>query len=262
MSIVDAIIIAIVEGITEFLPISSTGHMIITSSLLGIEKQAFTKLFEVVIQLGAILSVVVLYYKKFFNFSRWQFYLRLLIAVIPALLFGALFSSRIKALMESNVTVGLSLLIGGIILLFVDNIFKNAKLNNDSDITYPKAFVIGLWQVLAMIPGVSRSAASIIGGMQQGLSRRLAAEFSFFLAVPTMVAATGKDLWDWYKEQGAIASGDLNMLLLGNVIAFIVAIIAIKFFISYLQKHGFRLFGWYRIIVGIIVLVLVLSGRL
>src|SRR5436190_8929147 len=154
MSIVDAIIIAIVEGITEFLPISSTGHMIITSSLLGIEKQAFTKLFEVVIQLGAILSVVVLYYKKFFNFSRWQFYLRLLIAVIPALLFGALFSSRIKALMESNVTVGLSLLIGGIILLFVDNIFKNAKLNNDSDITYPKAFVIGLWQVLAMIPGV------------------------------------------------------------------------------------------------------------
>ena len=262
MSIVDAIIIAIVEGITEFLPISSTGHMIITSSLLGIEKQAFTKLFEVVIQLGAILSVVVLYYKKFFNFSRWQFYLRLLIAVIPALLLGALFSSRIKALMESNVTVGLSLLIGGIILLFVDNIFKNAKLNNDSDITYPKAFVIGLWQVLAMIPGVSRSAASIIGGMQQGLSRRLAAEFSFFLAVPTMVAATGKDLWDWYKEQGTIASGDLNMLLLGNVIAFIVAIIAIKFFISYLQKHGFRLFGWYRIIVGIIVLVLVLSGRL
>ena len=262
MSIVDAIIIAIVEGITEFLPISSTGHMIITSSLLGIEKQAFTKLFEVVIQLGAILSVVVLYYKKFFNFSRWQFYLRLLVAVISALLFGALFSSRIKALMESNVTVGLSLLIGGIILLFVDNIFKNAKLNNDSDITYPKAFVIGLWQVLAMIPGVSRSAASIIGGMQQGLNRRLAAEFSFFLAVPTMVAATGKDLWDWYKEQGTIASADLNMLLLGNVIAFIVAIIAIKFFISYLQKHGFRLFGWYRIIVGIIVLILVLSGRL
>ena len=262
MSIVDAIIIAIVEGITEFLPISSTGHMIITSSLLGIEKEAFTKLFEVVIQLGAILSVVVLYYKKFFNFSRWQFYLRLLIAVIPALVFGALFSSRIKALMESNITVGLSLLIGGIILLFVDKIFKSAKLNNDSDITYPKAFAIGLWQVLAMIPGVSRSAASIIGGMQQGLSRRLAAEFSFFLAVPTMFAATGKDLWDWYKEQGSIASGDLKILLLGNVIAFVVAIIAIKFFISYLQKHGFRLFGWYRIIVGIIVLVLVFSGWL
>src|SRR5215203_233971 len=262
MSIVDAIIIAIVEGITEFLPVSSTGHMIITSSLVGIEKQAFTKLFEVVIQLGAILSVVVLYYKKFFNFSRWQFYLRLLIAVVPALIFGALFSSRIKALMESNITVGLSLLIGGIILLFVDNILKNAKLNNDLDITYPKAFAIGLWQVLAMVPGVSRSAASIIGGMQQGLSRRLAAEFSFFLAVPTMVAATGKDLWDWYKEQGTIGSEEVKILLLGNVVAFIVAIIAIKFFISYLQKHGFRLFGWYRIVVGIIVLVLVFSGRL
>jgi undecaprenyl-diphosphatase len=262
MSIVDAIIIAIVEGITEFLPVSSTGHMIITSSLLGIEKEPFTKLFEVVIQLGAILAVVVLYYKKFFNFSRWQFYLRLIIAVVPALLFGALFSSRIKALMESNLTVGLSLFIGGIILLFVDGIFKNAKLNNDSDITYPKAFAIGMWQVLAMIPGVSRSAASIIGGMQQGLSRRLAAEFSFFLAVPTMVAATAKDLWDWYKDQGMIAPGEVKMLLLGNIVAFIVSFIAIRFFISYLQKHGFRLFGWYRIVVGIIVLVLVFSGRL
>jgi undecaprenyl-diphosphatase len=262
MSIVDAIIIAIVEGLTEFLPVSSTGHMIITSSLLGIEKEAFTKLFEVVIQLGAILAVVVLYYKKFFNFSRWQFYLRLVIAVVPALIFGALFSKRIKGLMESNLTVGLSLLIGGIILLFVDNIFRNAKQDNDADITYPKAFAIGLWQVLAMIPGVSRSAASIVGGMQQGLSRRLAAEFSFFLAVPTMVAATGKDLWDWYKDTGTIASGDIKMLLLGNVIAFVVAILAIKFFISYLQKHGFRLFGWYRIVVGIIVLILIFSGRL
>lgn len=262
MSIVDAIIIAIVEGLTEFLPVSSTGHMIIASSLLGIEKEAFTKLFEVVIQLGAILAVVVLYYKKFFNFSRWQFYLRLVIAVIPALVFGALFSKRIKALMESNLTVGLSLLIGGIFLLFADKIFRKAKQDNDADISYPKAFVIGLWQVLAMIPGVSRSAASIIGGMQQGLSRRLAAEFSFFLAVPTMVAATGKDLWDWYKETGTIASGDVKMLLLGNAIAFVVAILAIKFFISFLQKHGFRLFGWYRIVIGIVVLILVFSGRL
>lgn len=262
MSIVDAVIIAIVEGLTEFLPVSSTGHMIITSSLLGIEKEAFTKLFEVVIQLGAILAVVVLYYKKFFNFSRWQFYLRLIIAVIPALIFGALFSKRIKALMESNLTVGLSLLIGGIILLFVDSIFRNAKNDNDADISYPKAFAIGLWQVLAMIPGVSRSAASIVGGMQQGLSRRLAAEFSFFLAVPTMIAATAKDLWDWYKETDGIASGDVKILLLGNTIAFIVAILAIKFFISYLQKHGFRLFGWYRIVVGIVVLILVFSGRL
>ncbi len=262
MSIVQAIIIAIVEGLTEFLPVSSTGHMIITSSLLGIEKEAFTKLFEVVIQLGAILSVVVLYYKKFFNFSRWQFYLRLLVAVIPALAFGAVFSKRIKMLMESNLTVGLSLLIGGIFLLFVDRIFRNARLNNDTDITYPKAFTIGLWQVLAMIPGVSRSAASIVGGMQQGLSRRLAAEFSFFLAVPTMIAATGKDLWDWYKDQGTISSGDVKLLLLGNIVAFVVAIFAIKFFITYLQKHGFRLFGWYRIVVGAIILALVFSGKL
>lgn len=262
MSIVQAIIIAIVEGITEFLPVSSTGHMIVASSLMGIEKQEFTKLFEVVIQLGAILAVVVLYYKKFFNFSRWQFYLRLLIAVIPALVFGALFSKRIKSLMESNLTVGLSLFIGGIILLFMDRIFRNAKRSNDADITYPKAFSIGLWQVLAMIPGVSRSAASIIGGMQQGLSRRLAAEFSFFLAVPTMVAATGKDLWDWYQVNGTMASGEVKMLLLGNIIAFVVAIMAIKFFITYLQKHGFRLFGWYRIVAGIIILFLVFQGKL
>lgn len=262
MTIFQAIIIAIVEGITEFLPVSSTGHMIITSSLLGIEKESFTKLFEVVIQLGAILSVVVLYYKKFFDFSRWQFYIRLIVAVIPALIFGALFSKKIKALMESNLTVGLSLLIGGIILLFVDNIFKKAHQNSDSDITYPKAFTIGLWQVLAMIPGVSRSAASIVGGMQQGLSRKLAAEFSFFLAVPTMCAATAKDLWDWYKEQGTIAAADAKLLILGNVVAFVVAIIAIKFFISYLQKHGFRLFGWYRIIIGALVLILVATGKL
>jgi undecaprenyl-diphosphatase len=262
MSIFEAVVIAIVEGLTEFLPVSSTGHMIITSSLLGIEKEAFTKLFEVVIQLGAILAVVVLYYKKFFNFSRWQFYLRLVVAVIPALVFGAIFSKKIKGLMESNLTVGLSLLIGGIFLLFVDAIFKNAKQNDDTAITYPKAFTIGLWQVLAMIPGVSRSAASIIGGMQQGLSRKLAAEFSFFLAVPTMCAATAKDLWDWYQDQGAIASGDVKLLLIGNVVAFVVAILAIKFFITYLQKHGFRLFGWYRIIVGAIVLFLVATGRL
>jgi undecaprenyl-diphosphatase len=262
MDVIKAIIIAIVEGITEFLPISSTGHMIITSSLLGIEKDSFTKLFEVVIQLGAILSVVVLYYKKFFDFARWQFYVKLIVAVIPALIFGALFSKKIKALMESNLTVGLSLLIGGIVLLFIDNVFRNAKENDDESITYPKAFAIGLWQVLAMIPGVSRSAASIIGGMQQGLSRKLAAEFSFFLAVPTMFAATAKDLYDWYKDKGAIAADETKLLIIGNVVAFVVAIIAIKFFITYLQKHGFRLFGWYRIIVGAIVIALVAAGKL
>jgi undecaprenyl-diphosphatase len=262
MNLFQAIVIAIVEGITEFLPISSTGHMIITSSLMGIEKEAFTKMFEVVIQLGAILSVVVLYYKKFFDFSRWQFYLKLIVAVIPALVFGALFSTRIKALMESNLTVAITLLAGGIVLLFIDNLFKNPRYEKDYDITYPKAFTIGLWQVLAMIPGVSRSAASIIGGMQQGLTRKLAAEFSFFLAVPTMFAATAKDLYDWYKDKGSFTSEEIKLLAVGNVVAFIVALLAIKFFISYLQKHGFRLFGWYRILAGLVLLALIFTGHL
>lgn len=262
MTIVQAIIIAIVEGITEFLPISSTGHMIITSSLMGIEKQEFTKLFEVVIQLGAILSVVVLYWKKFFDFSRWQFYLRLIVAVIPALIFGALFSKKIKLLMESNLTIAVSLLVGGILLLFVDRIFNQPRLNEEKQISYPKAFTIGLWQVLAMIPGVSRSAASIIGGMQQGLTRRLAAEFSFLLAVPTMFAATAKDLFDWYKDKGAIADSEIKLLIIGNVVAFVVAIIAIKFFINYLQKYGFKLFGWYRILAGVVLLALIFMGYL
>lgn len=265
MTLFQALVIAVVEGITEFLPVSSTGHMIVTSSLLGIEKDSFTKLFEVVIQLGAILSVVVLYYKRFFNFSRWQFYLRLIVAVIPALVFGALFSKKIKQLMESNLTVGLSLLIGGVVLLFIDRIFRNS-INGGEDnpdrISYPKAFTIGLWQVLAMIPGVSRSAASIVGGMQQGLSRRLAAEFSFFLAVPTMCAATAKDLLDWYKDKGSITHDEVKFLVIGNIVAFVVAILAIRFFITYLQRHGFRLFGWYRIIAGAAVLALVAAGVL
>ncbi len=260
MSFLEAIIIAIVEGITEFLPISSTGHMIVTSSLLGIEKDSFTKLFEVVIQLGAILAVVALYYKKFFNLTRWQFYIKLLVAVIPALIFGALFSHKIKLLMESNLTVAISLLLGGIFLLFVDNWFKQPVIQAEEKISYPKAFAIGLWQVLAMIPGVSRSAASIIGGMQQGLTRKLAAEFSFYLAVPTMFAATAKDLFDWYKERGSISGNETKLLVLGNVVAFVVAVLAIKFFITYLQKHGFRLFGIYRIIAGILLLILIGIG--
>lgn len=260
MSIFQAIIIAIVEGLTEFLPVSSTGHMIITSSFLGIEKESFTKLYEVVIQLGAILAVVALYHKRFFDFTRWQFYFKLIVAVIPALIFGALFSKTIKGLMESNLAVAISLLVGGVILLFVDAAFNKPKLERESEITYFKAFTIGLWQVLAMIPGVSRSAASIVGGMQQGLTRKLAAEFSFYLAVPTMFAATAKDLWDWYKEQGPIRADDVTILGLGGIVAFVVALLAIKFFITYLQKHGFKIFGWYRIIAGSILLYLVLSG--
>jgi undecaprenyl-diphosphatase len=257
MSIFQAIIIAIVEGLTEFLPVSSTGHMIITSSLMGIAKDDFTKLFEVAIQLGAILAVVVLYWKKFFDFSRWQFYIKLIIAVVPALLLGFLFADNIDALLESPLTVAITLLLGGIILLFVDRFFRNPGIDEEDNIDNKKAFIIGIWQCLAMIPGVSRSAASIIGGMQQKLTRRLAAEFSFFLAVPTMCAATGYKLLKGYKT---FTADHVKLLLIGNLVAFVVAILAIKFFISFLQKHGFRLFGWYRIVVGIILLALLLSG--
>ena len=257
MSIIEAIIIAIVEGITEFLPISSTGHMIITSSLLDIHKDEFTKIYEVAIQLGAILAVVVLYWKKFFDFTRWQFYLKLVIAVIPALALGFIFSDSIDALLESPLTVAITLLLGGIILLFIDNYFTRSEVHTEEDISYKRAFMIGVWQCIAMIPGVSRSASTIIGGMQQKLSRKLAAEFSFFLAVPTMCAATGYKL---LKEHESIHAEQIQLLLIGNVTAFIVAILAIKFFIGFLQKHGFRLFGYYRIIAGIILLVLIFTG--
>jgi len=257
MSTIEAIIIAIVEGITEFLPISSTGHMIITSSLLHIEDDAFTKLFEVAIQLGAILAVVVLYWKKFFDFKRWQFYIKLLVAVSPALLLGFLFSDKIDELLESPLTVAITMLLGGIVLLFIDKVFTNHTIEKEEDISWSRAFMIGVWQCIAMIPGVSRSAATIIGGMQQQLTRKLAAEFSFYLAVPTMFAATGYKLLKGYK---LIHAEQIKLLLIGNLVAFIVALIAIKFFIEYLQKHGFRLFGYYRIIAGIILLVLIYTG--
>ncbi len=262
MTTLQAIIIGIVEGITEFLPISSTGHMIITSSLLGISKEKFTKLFEVCVQLGAILSVVVLYWKKFFDFSKLQFYVKLIIAVIPALLLGYLLSDKIDALLESPTTVGVSLLVGGIILMFIDKVFTVSEIEKEEKISPINAFIIGLWQVLAMIPGVSRSAASIIGGMQQKLSRKLAAEFSFFLAVPTMCAATGYKLLKAFKTNPEMLKDKNNLLALGvgNVVAFFVALIAIKTFISYVQKHSFKVFGIYRIIAGITILTLIYFG--
>src|SRR5688572_26370659 len=200
MTIFESIIIAIVEGLTEFLPVSSTGHMIIASSLLGIEKDEFTKLFEVAIQLGAILSVVVLYWKKFFDFKKWHFYLKLMVAVIPALAIGFLFEDYIDALLESPLTVAISLLAGGVVLIFIDRFFNKPAISEEPQISFGKAFIIGIWQCVAMIPGVSRSAASIIGGMQQKLTRNLAAEFSFFLAVPTMAAATLYKLLKTHKE--------------------------------------------------------------
>ena len=262
MSTIQTIILAIVEGLTEFLPISSTGHLIITSSFMGIEKDEFTKLFEVAVQLGAILAVVVFYWKKFFDFARLKFYVKLIIGVIPAIILGFLFSKKIDALLESPLTVAISLLVGGIILLFVDNIFNSSVINNESKISVRRSFIIGIWQCLAMIPGVSRSGASIVGGMQQKLTRQVAAEFSFFLAVPTMFAATGYKLLKAYKENPELlhTHANIHALLLGNVIAFVVAMIAIKFFIGFLQKHGFKLFGYYRILAGIILLLLIWKG--
>ena len=262
MNIFEAVIIAIVEGLTEFLPVSSTGHMIIAEKVMGISSTEFTKLFTVGIQFGAILAVVVLYWKKFISplsaeAKGMQFYLKLLIAVIPALVLGYIFSDKIDELLESSLTVAISLIAGGIVLLFIDNVFNKPAIETDDKISYPKAFVIGLWQCIAMIPGVSRSAASIIGGMQQKLTRKLAAEFSFFLAVPTMAAATGYKLLKGYKT---LTTEHIKLLAIGNIVAFIVALLAIKFFIGFLQKHGFKLFGYYRLIAGILLLIFVITG--
>ncbi|OQP50976.1 UDP-diphosphatase [Niastella yeongjuensis] len=262
MSTLHAIIIAIIEGITEFLPISSTGHMAIASAIMG-DHGPFVELFEIVIQFGAILSVVVLYWRKFFDFKKISFYIKLIIAIIPALVFGALFKKHIDAMLEKPMIIAVIMLLGGFVLLFVDKWFQKPTIDREDNITVKKGFIIGCYQVLSILfPGLSRSAATIIGGMQQKLSRRLAAEFSFFLAVPTMLAATVYSLYKMYKEQPEVLthSGNMGTLLLGCVIAFIVAILAIKFFITYLQKHGFRLFGWYRIIVGLALIILFYTG--
>jgi len=262
MTLIESIIIAIVEGLTEFLPVSSTGHMVIVSSIMGIETDTFTKLFEIVIQLAAILSVVVLYWKKFFDFKKLSFYIKLIIAVIPALIVGALLKKHIDRMLESPVPIAVILLLGGIVLLFVDNWFKRPVIDKEENISNKNAFVIGCFQVLSVLfPGLSRSAATIIGGMQQKLTRKAAAEFSFFLAVPTMLAATVKSLWDVYKESPEVLNtSNLSTLLVGSIIAFIVALLSIKFLIGFLQKHGFKLFGYYRIIVGILLLILFYTG--
>jgi undecaprenyl-diphosphatase len=260
MDTIQSIIIAIVEGLTEFLPISSTGHMIITEKLLNLSGNDFSKVFTVAIQFGAILAVVVLYWKKFIDFKNWQFYAKLAAAVVPALILGFLFSKKIDALLESSTTVAISMLAGGIILIFIDNVFKEHTIHDEKEVSFGRAIMIGIWQCLAMIPGVSRSAASIIGGMQQKLTRNAAAEFSFFLAVPTMLAATGYKLLKYYKEYGGFSSNEIKQLAIGNIVAFIVALLAIKFFIGFLKKHGFRVWGYYRIIVGIILLVLIYTG--
>lgn len=252
MDIIQAIVLGIIEGLTEFLPISSTGHMMIGTALMGITPTAFVKLFTVSIQLGCILSVVVLYFKRFFQ--SFDFYKKLFVAFLPAAFFGILFSDYIDALLENVLAVGITLLLGGVILLFVDKIFEqNESKEQPKSIPYFTALKIGFFQVIAMIPGVSRSAATIIGGQFQGLNRNNAAEFSFFLAVPTMFAATAKSLFD---ARETLSIQNAPILLLGNVVAFVVGLFAIKFFISLLTKYGFKFFGYYRIILGSIIIIL------
>lgn len=265
MSLIHAIILAIIEGITEFLPISSTGHMIIASSIMGIANHPFTKVFTIAIQFGAILSVVILYWKRFFKDIR--FYITLLIGFIPAAVIGFLFNDYIEALLEDVIVVGTTLFFGGIFLLFIDRMFKRAQQNPDQEVTFGKAFKIGLFQVIAMIPGVSRSAATIVGGLTQGLNRKTAAEFSFFLAVPTMFAATAYSLilkhWDGDKKgyEIILENHDNTMaFIVGNIVAFIVAMLAIRTFINFLGKYGFKFYGYYRIFVGLLIIVLYLAG--
>jgi undecaprenyl-diphosphatase len=256
VSIFQAIIIAIVEGITEFLPISSTGHMIITQQMLGIGDDAFVKAFIVNIQFGAILSVVVLYWKRFFQ--SLDFYFKLIFAFLPSAVLGLLLNDVIDELLESPTTVAVSLLLGGLVLVFIDKLL-NPK--NEVVLTFPKAFIIGLTQCISMIPGVSRSAATIIGGMSQGLTRKQAAEFSFFLAVPTMFGASALKLVKALKGTPEIFTAhNLTVLAIGNLVAFLVAMLAIRFFVSYLTQYGFRIFGWYRIVLGALLIILLGAG--
>jgi undecaprenyl-diphosphatase len=263
MSLLHSVILAIIEGLTEFLPISSTGHMALASAFMGIEKEGFTKLFIENIQFGTILSVLVLYWRKFFDFKKIQFYYKLVIAFIPAAVFGILLKKHIDQVLETPLFIACTMFAGGFVLLFVDNWFRNPKVDSEEKITNRQALNIGFFQVLAVVlPGLSRSAATIIGGMQQKLTRKAAAEFSFFLAVPTLAGAFAKSLWDSVKETpDLLTHHNVMILMLGNLIGFLVAIIAIKGFISFLTKHGFRLFGYYRIIVGFFIIVLLLLHK-
>jgi len=265
MSFLETIILALIEGLTEFLPISSTAHMIFASSIMGIESDEFVKMFQVSIQFGAILAVVALFWKKFFDFKSYQFYIKLAIAVIPALVLGKLFDDKIEAVLEKPIPIAIVLILGGVVFLFIDRLFRKSRINEEEDVTIQKAVTIGFWQCLAMMPGTSRAAASIIGGMQQGLTRKMAAEFSFFLAVPTMLAVTCYSVFlkDWnYKgieqkgyEMILSSSENITAFVIGNVLAFFVAAFAIKFFIDFLAKYGFKIWGLYRIIVGTILLI-------
>lgn len=275
MDIFETIVIAIVEGLTEFLPVSSTGHMIIAQNLLGVESTEFVKAFTFIIQFGAILSVVVLYWKRFFQLNhtpapegsngvqkflhKFDFYWKLFVAFIPAAVLGLLFSDMIDEMLEKVSVVAAMLVVGGVFMLFCDKIFN--KGSEDTPFTERRAFMVGLFQCISMIPGVSRSMATIVGGMSQGLTRKAAAEFSFFLAVPTMFGATLYKMYKLLKTGGTdLIVDNMTALVVGNVVAFIVAMLAIKGFIKYVQKYGFKAFGWYRIIVGGIILAMLALG--
>jgi undecaprenyl-diphosphatase len=263
MTFIQAFILAIIEGVTEYLPISSTGHMIFASSYFGIQNDDFVKLFQVSIQFGAILAVVFLYWKKFFDFSKFNFYIKLAFAVIPALVLGKLFDDKIEAVLGDPIPIAIVLILGGIVLLFIDSQFQNPTVAVEEDITIKKAVTIGFWQCLAMMPGTSRSAASIIGGMQQGLTRQAAAEFSFFLAVPTMLAVTLYSVFLKTYETSHLkgyelllqSKDNIKLFIIGNVVAFIVAVLAIKFFIGIIKKFGFKPWGYYRIIMGVFLVI-------
>lgn len=253
MTYLAALILAVIEGITEFLPVSSTGHMIIASTFMGISENPLTKNFEIVIQLGAILSVLVIYWRKFL--TSFQFYLKLGVAFLPAAIAGFILNDYIDCLLSNIWVVIVSLFLGGIILIFVDKWFKNAGCTEEQEMTWFQGFKIGCFQCLAMVPGVSRSASTIIGGMVVGLNRKNAAEFSFFLAVPTMLGASAKKLMDSHKT---IQADDALILLFGSLVAFIVALFAIKSFITFLQRYGFKWFGYYRIGIGVVLAIAVL----
>ena len=264
MTIIQAIILAIVEGLTEFLPISSTAHMKFTNPIIGVSSTPFSDLFEIVIQLFAILAVVVIYYKKFFDFSRLSFYTKLIVALIPAVVFGVLLKKHIDRALDNLYFIAIVMIGGGIIFLFVDNWFKNLTITDERQVSNGAAFRIGCFQVLSiLLPGFSRSGATIIGGMSQRLTRKAAAEFSFFLAVPTMLAASVKSFWDVHKEHPDVLSKDnASLLLISGIVTFFVSILVIRFFIGFLQKHGFKVWGYYRIVVGLVMLFLLWRGIL
>jgi len=264
MTIIQAIILAIVEGLTEFLPVSSTAHMKFTNPIIGVVHTPFSDLFEIVIQLFAILAVVVVYYKKFFDFSRISFYVKLIIALIPAIIFGFLLKKHIDAALDNLTFIAAVMIGGGILFLFVDRWFNHPTIDSERQVSNGVAFKIGCFQVLSiLLPGFSRSGATIIGGMSQGLTRKAAAEFSFFLAVPTMLAASVKSLWDVHKEHPDVLSRqNASLLGLSGIVTFFVSILVIRFFIGFIQKHGFKVWGYYRIVVGLVILVLVWRGVL